>query len=315
MKETILRWSFLLLFAAGSSVASPLDDYVEFVTGSFSSAAQAAADSRYDAVTWHIAEIWQDRDPNGRWLYVESWIDGSEAPYMQRLSRHSLTDSGEVLVERYRLPDAAQFVRAYNDVGRFDAIDAASLSKLEGCDGLMIRAGRNRFEGGTTGKSCPNQYKGASYAISRSVVENGTMTNWDRGFDANGELAWGPAAGAYRFERLDGIERCNKPVRMLVYGTIDDRTGFGAYARAIGESGLYEKTGGYYEGMTPALEVFEGEPPATRGVVISRFPCLKAAKKFWYSDEYEKIRPLREGISEFEVIVLPAPPLPAWAAR
>jgi uncharacterized protein (DUF1330 family) len=48
-------------------------------------------------------------------------------------------------------------------------------------------------------------------------------------------------------------------------------------------------------------------------VVIARFPCLQAAQSFWHSDEYAKIRPLRAGISRFEVLVLPAPPLPAWA--
>ncbi len=307
-----MRLSLLLLFAAGSSLASPLDEYVELATGTFSSAAQAATDSRYDAVTWHIAEIWTDRDPDGRWLYVESWIDGTEAPYMQRVTRHTLTASGEVLAERFRLPNAENFVGAHAEVARFDTLDADALSKVEGCDGLLVRAGRNRFEGGTTGTSCVSRYKGASYAISRHVLESGAMTNWDRGFDANGELVWGPAAGGYRFERVDGAERCNKPVRMLVYGTVDDREAFVAYARAIAASGLYEKTGGYYEGITPALEVFEGDPPPTRGVVISRFPCLEAAKAFWYSDEYEEIRPLREGIAEFEVIVLPAPPLPKW---
>lgn len=304
---------FLML--AAPATADTLDDYVAYRSGSFSSAAQAAVDSRYDAVTWHIAEIWTDRDPDGRWLYTESWIDGSDAPYMQRLSRVSLQSDGSILAERYRFPDTGRYVGAYADTGRFDDLDADRLTKLEGCDGIVVRAGHERFEGGTVGKRCPSTYKGASYAISEGTTENGRLVNWDRGFDADGRLVWGPAAGGYRFERLEGGERCNEPVRMLVYGDIHDRDKFIAYVRAIAASGLYEKTGGYYEGITPALAVFEGEPPPTRGVVISRFPCLEAAKQFWYSDEYAEILPLREGIAEFEVIVLPAPPLPAWAGN
>jgi uncharacterized protein (DUF1330 family) len=45
-------------------------------------------------------------------------------------------------------------------------------------------------------------------------------------------------------------------------------------------------------------------------VIIARFPCLEAAQRFWNSPEYAEIRKLREGIAEFEVLVLPVPPLP-----
>ncbi|MBT8446578.1 MAG: DUF1330 domain-containing protein [Gammaproteobacteria bacterium] len=42
---------------------------------------------------------------------------------------------------------------------------------------------------------------------------------------------------------------------------------------------------------------FEGNLPATRGVVISRLPCLEAAQASWRSPEYAKIIPLRRGIA------------------
>lgn len=311
-----MRWLTLIpILAATAADADMLDDYVELATGTFSSAAQAQQDQRYDAVTWHIAEIWKDRGEDGRWLYTESWIDGSDRPYMQRVSRLSMTENGELLFERFRLPGMADFVGAHKDTNRFDAVAADDLQKLAGCDGIFVRAGTSRFEGTTVGRRCESRYKGASYAVSQSVVTQGGMTNWDRGFNDAGELVWGPAAGGYRFERAGSDDACNAPVRMLVYGEIHDRDKFLTYVRAIGESGLYEATGGYYEGITPPLAVFEGEPPPSRGVVISRFPCLEAAKDFWYSDKYEAIRPLRKGIAEFEVLVLPAPPLPGWLGQ
>ena len=102
---------------------------------------------------------------------------------------------------------------------------------------------------------------------------------------------------------------------MLVYGDISDRSKFGAYGRALAESGLYPESGGYYEAISPALEVFEGDPPESRGVIIVRFPCAEAAQRFWYSDAYQsEIRPLREGIANFEVLLLRAPPIPDYVA-
>lgn len=307
--------SLFLLFLAQITRADVLDDYMSLATGSFSTAAQAATDSRYDAVTWHIAEIWSDRDADARWIYSESWMDDAERPYMQRLSRISGNADGSLRAERFRIPDATRFTGAHEDVARFDALAVGDLEPVAGCDAVLVRAGSGRFEGGTLGKQCPSAYKGASYALSHMTLHADGMTNWDRGFTESGELAWGPASGGYRFLRVTPEPECSKPVRMLVFGEIHDRDAFFAYVRALAEAGLYEKHGGYYEGITPALDVFEGDPPPTRGVVISRFPCLEAAQAFWQSDEYEAIKPLRAGIAEFEVLVLPAPPLPAWLGK
>lgn len=287
-----------------------LDEYVAMQVGSFSSEAQARQDARYDAVTWHIAEIWADDDPRERWLYTESWMPDGTAPYMQRISRLRAENDGTISARRYVLPEAARFAGGWREPERFDALRPDALVELAGCEAVIARAGARRFEGGTVGHRCRNGYKGASYAISQSVLTAEEMINWDRGFDERGELVWGPAAGGYRFRRAGETGACAQPVRMLVYGEIRDREAFAAYVRAIAEAGLYPRNGGYYEAVTPALEVFEGSPPPERGVVIARFPCLEAARRFWYSPEYAEIRKLREGIAEFEVLVLPVPQLP-----
>jgi hypothetical protein len=94
----------LTLLFAGTSVAGALDDYLAIATGSFTSAAQAATDSRYDDVTWHIAEIWRDKPDAERWLYTESWMAGADAPYMQRISSVVEREDGSLLTRRFRLP-------------------------------------------------------------------------------------------------------------------------------------------------------------------------------------------------------------------
>lgn len=308
--------SLLLLSSAAAAAATPsqaLDEYVALQVGSFTNEAQARQDARYDVVEWHIAEIWPDGRADERWLYTESWMTGAPTPYMQRISRLSAEPDGTISARRYTLPEAPRYVGGWQDTSKFAALEPAQLTGLPGCDAVVVRAGAGRFEGGTIGNRCRNSYKGASYAISQSVLAAGEMVNWDRGFDDRGELVWGPAAGGYRFRRAGETGACVQPVRMLVYGRISDRKAFGAYVRAIAESGLYPRNGGWYEAVSPAVDVFEGTPPPDRGVVIARFPCLEAARRFWHSPEYAEIRKLREGIAEFEVLVLPAPPIPKTA--
>ncbi len=308
------RVAAFLLAALGSGAAAGdvLDDYVSLATGEFSSSVQAQNDARYDAITWQITEIWRGDSDGARWLYTESWMDEGDRPYMQRISKISRQDDGTLLATRFRIPEPQRFVSAWQDPERFAALRKDDIEELTGCDAVIVRAGEHRFESGTRGNQCKSIYKGSSYAISYNTLSADGMTNWDRGFTADGRHVWGPATGGYQFHRAGADTSCHSPVRMLVYGEITDRSKFGAYARAIAEAGLYPQTGGYYEALSPAIEVFEGQPPPTRGVVIVRFPCAQAARDFWYSEAYEAIKPLRAGISEFEVLLLPAPPVAGW---
>lgn len=310
----------VLLLVCSSLLAAPafsenlLDLYVDLRTGSFTSAAQAAADERYLAVTWHIAERPSD-DAQTRWLYLEAWMPEAEAPYLQRLTRHELSADGTIVAQPYRLSDPAAWIGAWEAPQRLADLDIGELEPVAGCELEIVRTGPRRFEGQTRGARCGNEHRGASYALSQFQLDDNGAVNWDRGFAEDGTLVWGPASGGYQFRRLgDEQQRCDTPVRMVVFGTIDDRAAFGAYARALMASGLYPRTGGYWMAVSPALEVFEGDPPPGRGVVISHFPCLEAARKFWYDEQYQnEIIPLRRDVSDFEVLVLPAVPIPEYA--
>lgn len=86
----------------------------------------------------------------------------------------------------------------------------------------------------------------------------------------------------------------DKPVLMVVAGPTHDRARMMAYAKAIADSGLYQKLGGYYVNMPRPVATFEGTPPPNHSTLIVRFPCLANARAFWNSREYqEKIKPLR----------------------
>ncbi|MCC5794876.1 MAG: DUF1330 domain-containing protein [Chromatiales bacterium] len=307
---SVRQYLLLCLAIAGTSAATASDDTLDMLmrlqTGSFTSAAQARQDERYDEVIWHIVEIWPGQATGERWIYTEGWLPDAESPYMQRIARYSQREDGSIVAARYQLPDPSRFIGGWKETERFAGLDRASLVGLPGCETVMARTGPQRFEGGTVGTGCLNTHRGASYAVSQTVLDERGLVNWDRGFAEDGSQRWGPVAGGYRFRRLDDPGSCVDPVRLLVYGNVQQREQFVAYARALAESGLYPAYGGHYEATTPALAVLEGNPPSGRGVIIARFPCLEAVQGFWNSPEYGEIRKLREGIAEFEVLVLPA---------
>jgi len=202
---TIVACSLQSLIALGTmSVATAaqgadvLDEYLSMQLGSFTSEAQAKQDARYDVATWHIAEIWPEPGARERWTYTESWLAGAPVPYMQRVTRLQAQPDGSIATRRYAIPEAGRFVGAWRDPKAFERVKPAELTELHGCDAVLTRAGAGRFEGGTLGSSCGNSYKGASYAISQSVLTADEMVNWDRGFDSAGNLRWGPAAGGSR---------------------------------------------------------------------------------------------------------------------
>ncbi len=105
---------------------------------------------------------------------------------------------------------------------------------------------------------------------------------------------------------------CDAPVVMVVAGPTHDRERMAAYGKAIADSKLYERLGGYYINVPRPLATFEGTPPAGYTVLMVRFPCLANAQAFWNSKEYqEKIKPLRLGPSagDYVVTVYPEAPL------
>ena len=284
--------------------------FADSISGTFDSAAQADQDTRYDHAIWHRVEIWPG-DKDARWVYAENWLAGAEKPYRQRISKFRLAEDGSIVSESFRFKDAEQMVSAWSQPGRFQSVDKATLVSAAGCEIRLARTAPRQFEGSTYGQQCRNSYKGASYVVSRSVINMDGFTNWDRGFNQDGEQVWGPKTHGYRFLR-SGSSQCNNPVLMLVHGDISDRQRFGAYVKAIADSGLYPANQGYYRMVSPATEIFEGDIPKSRGTVLVRFPCLEAARRFWYSDAYAEIRKLRDGIATFEVSVFRELPVPDY---
>lgn len=184
------------------TAADNLRDLLAYMTGSFSSAKQAAADpDNYRDIRLHMTPIWRDRE-DGPWLYVEqAAATALNAPYRQRIYRLSAAADGTLLSDVYTLPgDALTYAGGWSTPERFAGLTPADLTLREGCSLLLRRAGES-FNGATSGTGCASDLRGASYATSEAMIYADRLVTWDRGFDAAGKQVWGATAGGYEFRR------------------------------------------------------------------------------------------------------------------
>lgn len=199
--------SALLAPAPADAGISPLvETYAGAVIGRFSSAAQHRADPRYAEVEGAIVRIWPERS-DGIWIYQEQAILSGAAdreaarrkPYFQRVGRLYDRGDGTIGRETFAIREPSRFVGLGQPGYAGPSISPADLGE-GGCP-LVVEAAGHGFFTGSSGR-CPNSHRGASFMRSVSVVAGDRFVNWDRGFDAEGRLVWGPDSGGYVFDRL-----------------------------------------------------------------------------------------------------------------
>ena len=176
-----------------------LEDLFQIMQGSYSSAAQASADSNYYNISLHMYPIWQDKTES-KWLYVEQALySKQDQPYRVRV--YELKAHSDELIESkvYTLKDQDKFIGKWNDSAYFDAYDHNILEEREGCAVYLKSINDKKFEGATRDKECKSSLRGASYASSKVQVEPDRITSWDQGFDAEDNQVWGATKGAYIF--------------------------------------------------------------------------------------------------------------------
>ncbi|MFM7134490.1 MAG: chromophore lyase CpcT/CpeT [Planctomycetota bacterium] len=209
MLRPVLASLALLALPAGcttSPVAAPPSapapdaaaEVAALLEGSYTSAAQAAADPEFLEVELHMRRIWPDRT-DGHWLYVEQAMAAArDKPYRQRIYCVANGDSGSVLSMVFELPDPASRIGAWRTPEAF-AADAPE--RLTARDGCVIRLSRDGdgWSGSTNGRDCLSSLRGATYATSEVRLMHDRIETWDRGFDAADAQVWGSRKGAYRF--------------------------------------------------------------------------------------------------------------------
>jgi hypothetical protein len=188
----------LILLAATSALASDLDTLAGWMTGSFASTEQAAADSTYYDIRLEMHRIWPDRT-DGVWLYVEQAVAAAlDRPYRQRVYHVTQVEGDLFKSAVYALPDPAAAVGAWRHEAPLADLDPADLDRRDGC-AVFLRWDGTAFRGGTIGRGCASNLRGAAFATSEVTVLPGLIESWDRGFDAEGVQAWGAETAGYVF--------------------------------------------------------------------------------------------------------------------
>lgn len=200
-------WPALLWLALGCSGGghkpSDLAQLQSWMSGSFSSAVQAAADTNFFDIRLEMHPIWSERS-DGPWLYVEqAAAEYLDRPYRQRVYRLVAQEDAAIRSEVYTLPEPLRFAGDWRNKTPLAALTPDSLTLREGCAVVLRRQADGSFAGGTVGNGCESNLRGAAYATSEVSVWAARIVSWDRGFDAAGQQVWGAKSGGYIFEKVN----------------------------------------------------------------------------------------------------------------
>jgi len=182
--------------------SSHVERLAEWMTGSFSSQAQAAADSDYYDIRLLMIPVWTERS-DGPWLYVEQAVaDHRDKPYRQRVYHLRQDDDSTLRSTVYTMANPLRFVGRHPSE-LLGNLTPESLTVRDGCDIVLHPEGDSAFVGSTQGDSCQSTRAGAAYATAEVRITAEGMTSWDRGFDSTGTQVWGAEKGGYVFRRTD----------------------------------------------------------------------------------------------------------------
>lgn len=94
---------------------------------------------------------------------------------------------------------------------------------------------------------------------------------------------------------------------LIVNAVIHDRDAFMRSGYPAASAELVTRFGGRYLMRTPGAELLEGQFGQGASIVMSEWPDVDAARRFWTSPEYREVKQLREGLAECQVLVVEAP--------
>lgn len=173
-----------------------------WMSGSFSSAEQAAADTSYFDIRLERVRIWPERQ-DAYWLYAEQAVATRlQIPHRQRVYRLSRISADTLESAVFELPDPAPFVGAWGRPADFGVLSPDSLDEREGCAVKLVREDAGTFVGRTDDGTCSSRLRGANYATFEVTVREDVVVSWDRGFNEAGEQVWGATQAGYIFRKI-----------------------------------------------------------------------------------------------------------------
>jgi CpeT protein len=200
-----LVFLFLVLIVTACSpvkksvkVDRELNQFVDLLHGTFSSEAQSKEDTTYFNISLVMVPIWKERT-DGQWMYVEQAMATKlDKPYRQRVYRLRHPGENTFTSDIYTIKNALSYAGLHNDKTKLQKLSIDSLELKDGCTVTMIK-NNDVYAGGTDGKSCSSDLRGAKYATTKITMKKGELISWDQGFDANDKQVWGATKGGYIF--------------------------------------------------------------------------------------------------------------------
>ncbi|MEY3900707.1 MAG: hypothetical protein RL189_13, partial [Pseudomonadota bacterium] len=200
-----LFFSTLPMSAYADGVVPAVNQFADMLTGLFDSSSQAIDDSEYlDVSVRHCSVMVTDLPADkrdGRFLALRQSVSTDAKPYRVRILRVFAGVSEEtVRVSSFALNDNSDISELCFKPEAERIISFSQLAE-EKCT-TESRLQNSTFVGGTVGDGCPSSRAGAVRMTSELTLDAQGMTTWDRGWTAQGQLAWGPEKGPYIFERV-----------------------------------------------------------------------------------------------------------------
>ncbi len=172
------------------------------MTGSFSSAEQAASDTDFFDIRLQIVRIWPQR-ADGYWLYVEqATAAAQDKPYRQRVYHVHQLSNDLFESQVFTLNQPEPFINGFKRADGLASLSLDSLTLRDGCSIILRKMGDSSFVGSTIAHGCESSLRGASYATSVVEITAERLISWDQGFDSTGKQVWGATKGGYVFRKV-----------------------------------------------------------------------------------------------------------------
>ena len=184
---------------------SATKQFAQMLLGTFYSSTQSIDDSDYLDVTVLHCKVQVSGLPeelrDGEFLALRQSVSTSANPYRVRVMRVFQGDDAQsVRVSSFAPQQGINLAQLCSLPEAQRTVDFSQLTG-EKCTTSATLNGEE-FVGGTTGEGCPSNRGGAVRMTSELTLNANKMTTWDRGWTADGQLAWGPEKGPYQFEKV-----------------------------------------------------------------------------------------------------------------
>lgn len=191
----------IVSYPLGAQSSRALKKFSQLIPGFYTTEAMWKRDSSFFHVHLHIVPIWKD-DTDGFWFYLEqAEVKSLSKPYRQVILH--LSAQGDKIVSRnLTIKNRLNFAGAWKDTALLQKLTKADIEPSDVCDIIFVKVGKYTYQGASREGGCSNQYKGATYFTNESILTSKSLSSWDRGWKADGQLAWGPAAHGYTFDKI-----------------------------------------------------------------------------------------------------------------